>query len=101
MAHFAKFTVTVGLFLFSAFFVQAQKVTISGKITDELSKDPLVSATVLVKGTTIGAATDVDGIFKFDIPDTNQVTLVFSYVGYEDREIVVKKPFDFLNVALK
>ncbi|HXH19250.1 MAG TPA: carboxypeptidase-like regulatory domain-containing protein, partial [Chitinophagales bacterium] len=79
----------------------AQKVTISGKVTDELSKEPLIAASVLVKGTAIGAATDVDGVFKFEIDDTSEVTLVITYVGYEDKEIVLKRPFQFVNTTLK
>ncbi|GIV33340.1 MAG: membrane protein [Chitinophagales bacterium] len=78
------------------------QVTISGKVIDELSREPLISANVIVKGTTIGAATDLDGVFKFEISDTvNQVTLVVSYIGYEDREIILKKPFQFTEIRLK
>ncbi len=79
----------------------AQKVTVSGKITDELTKEPLVAASVVVKGTTVGAATDLDGVFKFDIDDTSEVTLVITYVGYEDKEMKLKKPFQFINASLK
>lgn len=81
--------------------IYAQKVTISGKITDELTREPLVAASVVVKGTSIGAATDAEGVFKFDINDTSEITLVITYIGYEDKEIRLKRPFQFFNTTMK
>ena len=48
----------------------------------------MIGATVLVKGTTLGTVTDLDGNFSLNIP-TNEATLVFSYTGYETQEMLV------------
>ncbi len=58
--------------------------TISGTIRDE-NGEPLVGAAVLLKGTTIGAITNLDGEFTLSVPD-NAATLIVSYIGYETVE---------------
>ncbi len=101
MSFKTKFSFIIISLFFLYFNANAQKVTISGKVSDELTKDPLIAATVLIKGTTTGVATDLDGVFKIEIDDTSQVTLVFTYVGYQDKELILKKPFEFVNIRLK
>ena len=59
--------------------------TITGKVTGE-DAEPLPGANVLVKGTTIGTVTDVDGNYSLEVPDDAN-TLVFSYVGYLSQEV--------------
>ena len=49
---------------------------------------PVIGATVSVKGTTNGVVTDLDGNFKLTVPVG--ATLVISFIGYEDKEIVYK-----------
>lgn len=61
----------------------AQK-PISGKVVDEAG-NPLIGVTVAVKGTTVGASTDANGMFRLNAPDGNG-TLVFSYTGYDTKE---------------
>lgn len=58
--------------------------------------------TVLIKGTSIGAATDIDGKFSFSIP-AGKHTLQFSMVGMESKEIVIdgNKEISELIVVLK
>ena len=58
----------------------------SGVVTDEKG-EPLPGVTVLIKGTSIGAATDIDGKFPFQFRQGN--TLQFSMVGMESKEIMV------------
>ena len=43
--------------------------------------------TVRIKGTTLGVATDIDGKWNLEIPEMNDVVLVFSFVGMESQEI--------------
>lgn len=62
-------------------------VTVSGKVTDEKGEG-LPGVSVVVKGTTQGTTTDGTGSFKINAPTTN-ATLVFSFVGYASREVVV------------
>ncbi len=84
-----------GLFVFSSTSILAQDKSISGVVTDGDLGDPLPGVTVLVKGTTTGAATDFDGNYSLTVPNGSDV-LVFSYVGYVTQEINVgnKKTID-------
>jgi TonB-linked SusC/RagA family outer membrane protein len=64
----------------------AQK-TVTGTILDEFG-DGLPGVTVLVKGTTTGTATDIDGKFSLNVP-SNESVLVFSFIGYRAVEQIV------------
>ena len=59
--------------------------TITGTITDE-SGEALIGASVLIKGTTTGTTTDIDGFYSLTVPNSDY-TLVFSYTGYATQEI--------------
>ena len=50
--------------------------------------DPLVGATVLVKGTTVGALTDSDGKYRVDVPEGSGI-LVISFIGYKTKEVAI------------
>ncbi|MFY7666275.1 TonB-dependent receptor domain-containing protein [Flavobacterium sp.] len=61
----------------------AQKGTIAGKITDkDVNNEPMSFANVVLKGTTIGTATDIDGNFELAV-DPGNYTVEISFVGYE------------------
>ena len=64
----------------------AQKITVSGTVTDPTG-EPLIGASVIAQGTTLGTATDIDGQYTLSV-DPN-ATLVFSYVGCENQVIPV------------
>ena len=66
------------------FFVSAQEI-INGNVKDELGTD-LPGVSVIVKGTTLGTATDFDGNFELEVGDPNAI-LVFSYIGYNSVEM--------------
>ncbi|HRF41541.1 MAG TPA: carboxypeptidase-like regulatory domain-containing protein, partial [Saprospiraceae bacterium] len=59
--------------------------TIHGIVSDD-NGDPLIGASVLVKGTTLGTVTDLEGRFSLTTQDSC-ATLVISYTGYETQEI--------------
>ena len=59
---------------------------ITGTITDKLNGEPLIGATVLIKGTTKGASADINGAFTLELNQPLPVTLVSSYVGYVNLE---------------
>lgn len=61
---------------------------LSGRVTDA-NGDPLIGATILAKGTTVGTITDVDGFFQFSVPD-EVTTLIFSYIGYRTQELEIE-----------
>lgn len=67
-------------------FTYAQQ-TVSGKVFDE-ENQPLIGATILVKGTTKGTVTDIDGAYSLTVPEGSN-TLVISYTGYSTQEIEI------------
>ena len=72
---------------FASFTVLVAQRSISGTITDE-SGEALIGATILVKGTTTGAVTDIDGSYSLSVPAGSDV-LIFSYTGYATQEITL------------
>ena len=64
----------------------AQKITVKGTVVDSTG-EPLIGATVLAKGTTMGTSTDIDGNFAIEVPAN--ATLTFSYVGCNPQEVAV------------
>ena len=91
-----KFCTTL-MFVFFCFASFAQQ-TIDGIVVDEQSKEPLVRAAVLVKGTSIGVTTDFDGKFTLEV-DPGQV-LVVSYLGYVTKEVPVTATTKTVTVRL-
>ena len=65
----------------------AQDRTVSGKVTGSDDGLPLPQVTILIKGTTNGTATDLDGNYNLSVP--SGATLVFRYLGYVTQEIAV------------
>lgn len=76
----------------------AQAMPIRGKVTDDLGK-PLYGVSVNVKGTKIGALTDIDGNYSINVPDAD-ITLIFSYVGFESQEVYPHGKTN-INIRLK
>ncbi len=76
----------------------AQEGTVRGKVFDAEDGSSLPGTTVQVKGTTTGTVTDYDGNFSLSVgPNT---VLVFSYVGYQTKEVTVQ-PNTTVDVSLK
>lgn len=85
----------------NSFSLVAQKTIISGKITDELTGDPLPFVSVIIKGTTAGTISDAAGKFWFET-NVTATELNFSFIGYqtETRTIIHGKENTF-NIVLK
>lgn len=79
-----KLSLVLSLVLFSIGAMMAQR-SVSGTVTDA-SGEALIGASVLVKGTTAGTVTDVDGRYEVSVPDGSTV-LVFSYTGFESQDV--------------
>ena len=77
--------------------VAASARTISGTVKDQTG-ETIISASVMVKGTTIGTVTDFDGNYVLDVPDDAKV-LVFSYIGLQTEEVNITG--NVINVVLK
>ena len=86
--------------LFSHTCIVAQNVVFKGKVTDSVNGDPLPYASVILKGTTVGTSTDMDGNFELDIP-MQEGTVEISYLGYDTYSIAVSdKQAGFYTVKL-
>src|SRR5699024_10749888 len=78
--------------------VMAQQ-TVTGTVTDAESGETLPGVNVMVKGTTQGTATNVDGEYSLEVPGAESV-LVFSFVGYRSQEITVGSQ-EVIDVSLQ
>ena len=68
----------------------AQTRTITGTVTSDEDNEPVIGASVVVKGNaSIGTVTDIDGKFSLRVPD-NATTLIFSYIGLEPQEAAIQ-----------
>jgi TonB-linked SusC/RagA family outer membrane protein len=65
-----------------------QQINLTGKVTDAATGEALIGVTVLVKGTTVGALTDINGNFSIPVSNRQTVTLVISFIGYTAQEIL-------------
>ena len=72
---------------FTHFYLKTE-ITVSGRVIDATTQEPLIGSTILVKGSTQGTTTDVEGNYSIAVADGNAV-LVFEYVGYEKQEVLV------------
>ena len=77
--------------------VSAQAITVTGTVTEEETGNPVIGCSVLVKGTTSGVITNMDG--QYSILTKKGETLLFSYIGYQQEQRVVKSAQ--LNVKMK
>ncbi|MEG2555309.1 MAG: SusC/RagA family TonB-linked outer membrane protein [Odoribacter sp.] len=78
---------------------QQKQKTISGKVMDKTTGEPLPGTTIKIKGTTVGTASDIDGKFQLtvvgDVP-----TLEVTFVGYKSMDVVVGKR-EYVEIKLE
>ena len=74
------------------------RIGIAGKVISAADGMPLIGVSIIVKGAAEGTVTDVDGNYKINVP--SDATLVFSYIGYETREVDVEGR-NTLNIDMK
>jgi len=78
---------------------EVASVRVTGQITDEKGA-PLSGVSVSLKGTAIGASSDQNGNFSINVPDASAGILVFSYVGYLNKEVALNGQTD-IRVSLQ
>ncbi len=83
--------------VFGAQIMNAQ-IRVSGTITDA-AQIPLSGASVSVKGISVGAVADFDGVFSLEVPEGSNI-LVFSYIGYSTQEVEINGQV-VINVTLE
>jgi iron complex outermembrane recepter protein len=88
----------------SLFFIFSGKLysqSLSGTITDAQTGEAMIGATVVVKGTTAGTSTGLDGRFALDVTQPLPFTLVISIVGYQKQEVTISQLEKLIVVKLK
>lgn len=93
-----QFLLSICFFMLAGTILLGQR-TISGKVTAESDGEPLIAASVVVKGATKGTLTDENGMYNISV-SADATTLVFSYVGYLSKEVVIKDQ-KMIDVALE
>jgi iron complex outermembrane receptor protein len=93
MKKILKSTLLIGTILLPLFLSAQDKpiinATVSGTVIDALSNEKLIGATVSIKGTTNGSATDANGEFALITGQKLPFTVIVSFVGYVKREIII------------
>jgi TonB-linked SusC/RagA family outer membrane protein len=94
-----KITILLVFLLFAGLQGAFAQKSITGKVTSSDDGLGMSGVTVVVKGTAIGTATDIDGAFKLSVP-SNAVTLVVSFIGMMTQEIPIGSQTEF-NVVMQ
>ncbi len=76
-------------FLLFSFSTALAQTSISGKVTDSGTSEPLAGVSIVVKGKVIGTITDADGKFDLKVNQAPPLSLVISFVGYTSKEIEI------------
>lgn len=80
---------------------QAQSTTISGSVTDKLTKEPLAGVSITVKGKMLGTSTNSSGQFSFSTSESTPLTIVVSFIGYTSVEQSISGNTSNLKVELE
>ncbi|MBW6497175.1 MAG: TonB-dependent receptor [Bacteroidales bacterium] len=94
-----RLTSLLFVLLFSGYSLWGQSATIRGNVKDSRGDD-LPGVNVIIKGTTSGTTTDFDGNFQIQVQDAAQTVLVFRFIGFEEKEVLVGSQRN-INVVLE
>lgn len=76
-------------------------VWVTGTVSDERTGEPLIGASLLIKGTNTGTVTDLDGSFSLTLDSSEGKEVVVSSIGYTSKTIQVSPDQTSLNIQLK
>lgn len=76
----------------------AQQKSVAGRVTDE-NNEPVPGANVILKGTTVGTVTDINGNYKIQVPSTSKVLSV-TFIGFDPQDVTIDSK-NTANVHLK
>lgn len=93
-----NYLLTFVLLMTAAFASHAQDVLIKGVVVSGADNEPLPGVNVVVKGTTNGTMTDLDGLFSLNAP--NGSTLAISYIGFKSAEVAANAS-STMHIALR
>lgn len=88
----------ISIFIHSGIYAQTSTIAVEGKVVDQL-KESVIGANILIKGSTDGTVTDIDGNFRINAPAN--ATLVISYVGFDTQEVAVNGKSKLLITLLE
>lgn len=79
----------IAMLVLSVTMLMAQTKIVTGNVISAEDGEPVIGATVIVPGTTLGAVTDINGNFSLRVPE-NTKTVYVSFVGMEAAEVPIK-----------
>jgi len=86
-----NFAVITGIILLTLLpILSSAQDKIRGVLLDDQTNEPLIGATIIIKGTTIGTTTNKDGKFELEVSENLPIQLQISYIGYATKEFEVK-----------
>ncbi|MEL7119012.1 MAG: TonB-dependent receptor [Bacteroidota bacterium] len=88
MNYIKKYALFFLFTVFGSIGLLAQSGTVTGKVLDADGAE-MIGANIVVKGTTMGTAVDIDGSYSIEVPDLQNTILVITYTGYQPQEITV------------
>ncbi|MHA7128052.1 SusC/RagA family TonB-linked outer membrane protein [Algoriphagus namhaensis] len=100
MSKFYKFLTTLAFLWLSVGWAWAQ-YTVTGTVSDDRTGEPLIGANILVKGTSTGTITDIDGNFSISFDGNDAAELVISSIGYLSQTVPVQPGLGALTIRLK
>ena len=95
-----KMLLSALMLFISVSFAHGQSTTVTGTVTDAESSETLIGANILIKGTSSGTTTDVNGKFSLQTTTPIPFSIVISVVGYTSKEVEITKNGQVVNVAL-
>ncbi|MEJ5316910.1 MAG: TonB-dependent receptor [Tenuifilum sp.] len=98
MNRLKQFLIILVALLLGNLSLMAQEISVTGKVTDAADGTPMIGVAIVVKGTTTGTITNVDG--EYSIKCKGNDVLVFSFVGYNTQEVAVGNR-SVINVQMK
>jgi iron complex outermembrane receptor protein len=93
--------ITLFLFLFFLYVSSSVAQQLNGSVRDEKTNEPVIGATIVLKGTTVGSTTDTDGKFELKINVPLPFLIVVSFVGYDSQELKITSLDQPLKIKLK
>jgi TonB-dependent starch-binding outer membrane protein SusC len=83
-----KLIIFISLLFLTGLSASAQSnVKITGRVIDDQSNQPIIGVPVVIKGTTVGVATDQDGKFELQTSQALPITLIINNIGYKYQEV--------------
>ncbi len=99
MKHYYKALALYAVALLISATAYGQGFSINGRISDSFTGEPLAGVNVIVKGTTTGTITDIEGYYNVEVPE-GSTTLLYSFIGYVTIEQPVSSSTTTLDIKL-